>query len=153
MDIKIRPLEKADAFVSYKWRNDKDVFNHTVNIYDKVITLEDELSWIVKILDEKDSYRCAILVDNIYVGNIYLTDIQDGKAQYHIFIGNKDYWGKGIAFSASQLLLKYAKEKLNLSMIYSYTRKLNQSSLQLHKKIGFDIVREENELYYLEIYL
>jgi diamine N-acetyltransferase len=43
---------------------------------------------------EKDSRRFAILADDTYVGNIYLTDINDKTAEYHIFIGGKTFGAK-----------------------------------------------------------
>ena len=58
------------------------------------------------------------MVDDVYVGNIYLTDINGESAEYHIFIGEKDYWGKGIAEEASHQILKYGFKERGLKYIY-----------------------------------
>lgn len=119
MNVTIRPLVEEDAYTSVKWRNDPEVFKFTGNTYKHEITIGNELEWIRKVIANTNDYRCAILVDEVYVGNIYLTDIQEGKAHYHIFIGNKNYWGKGVAkkgiFAYIGLCCKSLKIERNLS--------------------------------------
>lgn len=144
MDVKIRPLIREDAFKSYKWRNDPDVFKYTGNTYKNEITIETELNWIERVILNKDEYRCAIIADNNYVGNIYLTDISEGKATYHIFIGDKSYWGKGIAQEASLQIIDYAKTVLHLHSINLRVKKSNSRAFELYKRLGF-VEHEENE--------
>ena len=93
MNVTIRPLQEEDAYTSVIWRNDPDVFKFTGNTYNHEITIDSELNWIRKVINNADEYRCAILANDIYVGNIYLTNIKQGKAEYHIFLGNKEFWG------------------------------------------------------------
>ena len=77
MNVRIRPLKEQDAYTSVKWRNDPEVFKFTGNIYNHEITIDNELEWIRKVTANPTDYRCAILVDEVYVGNIYLTDIKE----------------------------------------------------------------------------
>ena len=137
MQVTIRPLQEQDAYTSVRWRNDPDVFKYTGNTYDHEITIESELGWIRRVIANPNDYRCAILVDGIYVGNIYLTDIEGEAAEYHIFIGNKDYWGKGVAKHASCLLLDYAFNVLSLKRVHLRVRQENISAIKLYKKLGF----------------
>ena len=126
MEVTIRPLQRNDAFTSYKWRNDPNLWKLTGSKPDCIITPEIELAWIEKVMANIRDYRCAIVADGIYVGNIYLTNIQNKKADYHIFIGEKDYWNKGIAKRASKLIIEYGFEKLGLESICLYVRKNNK---------------------------
>ena len=137
MDINIRPLEVKDAYVSVKWRNDSEVFRYTGNTYDHIITLDSEIDWIKRVIANKNDYRCAIIVDGLYVGNIYLTDIKEGKATYHIFIGDKNYWGKGVAKEASKLIIQYGFEKLQLQEINLKVNKQNKRACSLYNSLGF----------------
>jgi len=137
MVVTIRPLQKNDAYTSVKWRNDPEVFKYTGNTYDHKITLESELEWICKVISNQNEYRCAILVDGVYVGNIYLTDIDVVSAHYHIFIGNKNYWGKGVAKRASQLILHYAFDQLMLQSVLLRVQKENDAAVNLYKSLGF----------------
>ena len=75
MDVFLRRLERNDAYVSYKWRNDPEVFKYTGTVYDHEITLETELQWIERVIKNDDEYRCAIVADGCCVGYIYLTNI------------------------------------------------------------------------------
>jgi len=77
MEVKIRPLEPADALTSVIWRNDPEVFKYTGSVYTHTITLENEIEWINRVIGNADDYRCAIIADGKYVGNIYLTGIHD----------------------------------------------------------------------------
>ena len=137
MEVKIRPLKTDDAYTSYKWRNDPEVFRYTGNRYDHEISLESELNWIKQVIYKKDDYRCAILADGEYVGNIYLTEIDEKKAHFHIFIGNKAYWGKGVARKASEILLEYAFLELGLQIITLNVDLRNVPAIRLYEKLGF----------------
>lgn len=137
MDVKIRPLEIKDAYTSVKWRNDPEVFKYTGNTYNHIITIDSELEWIKKVMANPNDYRCAIIAEGKYVGNIYLTDIEGGKATYHIFIGDKEYWGKGVAYKASQHIIEYGFQYLNLNEIVLKVRRENNRAYTLYKKLGF----------------
>ena len=151
MQVTIRPLQEQDAYTSVKWRNDPEVFKYTGNTYDHEITIDSELAWIRKVMANHNDYRCAILVDDVYIGNIYLTDIDGETAEYHIFIGNKDYGGKGDAKQASFLLLDYAFSILNLKSVHLSVKKENNAAFKLYKKLGFCVKREEGEGVFMSI--
>lgn len=146
MKVEIRPLREEDAYVSYKWRNDSLVFKYTCNTYDHEITLESELTWIRRVMNNPNDYRCAIAADGVYVGNIYLTDIANKEANYHIFIGDRNYWGKGVAKEASQLLIKYGFEILHLDRINLQMRPENISAYHLYLNLGFEEVDRSDGL-------
>ena len=140
MNVTIRPLQENDAYTSVKWRNDPEVFKYTGNTYSREITIENEIEWIRKVISNPNDYRCAILADGIYVGNIYLTDITDGEAEYHIFIGDRSCWGKGIARLASEKIIEYGFTQLNLNSIKLRVRVANKRACFLYKTLGFIVV-------------
>lgn len=137
MDVQIRRLEIKDAYTSVAWRNDKTVFKYTGNTYAHEVTIESELKWIKKVLDNNNEYRCAIIADGVYVGNIYLTDITETSAAYHIFIGEKEYWGKGIGRKASIIILNYAFKDLKVWKVTLNVNAKNVSAIRLYEKLGF----------------
>lgn len=142
-EILIRPLEAKDSEISWKWRNDSEIWEFTGNRPNVDITLEIEKQWIEKVLIEVDTKRFAIIIDNIYVGNIQLTNITSIDAEYHIFIGDKNYWGKGIAFSATQQIIRFAKNILKLDNIYLKVNPQNKRAINLYQKCGFKKISEE----------
>lgn len=145
MQITIRPLQEQDAYTSVNWRNDPEVFKYTGNTYDHEITIESELNWIRKVINNSSDYRCAILVGNVYVGNIYLTDIDGVSANYHIFIGDKNYWGKGVAKQASLQLINYGFDKLGLKSIRLKVQKENVPAYKLYEKLGFKEIDSDDK--------
>jgi GNAT superfamily N-acetyltransferase len=145
MEIIIRPLNINDASVSWKWRNNPIIWEKTGRKWNNVVTEDIEKKWIEKTLTEKNAARFAIcLVDNfLYIGNVQLTDILEGCAVFHIFIGVPEYWGKGIAKKATKLILTHAKDKLKLSKIILKVKKNNLIAINLYNSLGFIIYGEE----------
>lgn len=131
-------MEERDAYTSYKWRNDPEVFKYTGNTYQHEITLQCELDWIRRVISNKNEVRCAIIADDIYVGNVYLTDISEGNAWFHIFIGERSLWGKGVAKVASQLMFDNARDNLKLKTIRLSAHVKNVSAIKLYESLGFD---------------
>lgn len=151
MNVSIRPLQIEDAYTSVIWRNDSDVFKYTINTYNHIITIESELEWIKRVIVNTDEYRCAIIADDKYVGNIYLTNICNNSAEYHIFIGEKSYWGKGVAQKASIEIMRYGFEHLNLKKIALEVHQQNNTAIRLYEKLGFVVVEEKSNFITMEI--
>ena len=137
MKVRIRELNEKDAYTSVNWRNDPSIWRFTESRPDKTITIDDEINWIRKVIKEKNSYRFAILVDEIYVGNIYITNVDNTGGEYHIFIGDNRYVGKGIAKEASLLLLKFAEHTLKLKQIILNVNRKHINAIALYEKLGF----------------
>ncbi|EEF88221.1 GNAT family N-acetyltransferase [Bacteroides cellulosilyticus] len=151
MEISIRPLRVEDAYTSVKWRNDPEVFKYTGNTYNREITIQDELLWVKKVIQDEDGYRCAILADNQYVGNIYLTNICNDSAVYHIFLGERSVWGKGVAKQASRLILRYAFDSLDLNLVELRVKMKNERAIELYKRIGFQEHSRDEEWIHMTI--
>lgn len=142
--VLIRPLDISDAKTSWKWRNNPEIWDFTGSKPNQKITYEIEHEWIQKVIADQSTKRFAILVNDIYVGNIQLTDIEiDETAEFHIFIGDTSYWGKGVGKLATYQILHYAKEELNLKNIFLKVRKENISAINVYTKNGFEITDEE----------
>lgn len=149
MKVIIRKITLDDANVSWKWRNDPEVWRLTGREWNNIVTKEIEKEWIEKVLEDENSIRFAICVgeNKEYIGNVQLTDINEEKAVFHIFIGNKNYWGKGIGFCATRLIIKYAKDKLKLNEIYLTVKKDHIAAIKTYNKNGFTIYSENDNTY------
>jgi RimJ/RimL family protein N-acetyltransferase len=144
MKVIIRKLRLKDAATSYKWRNDAEVWKHTGSKPDKFITPEIEKEWLAEVLTRKDQKRFAICVneDQQYVGNVQLTEIKGGEAEFHIFIGEKSYWNKGVGSEATRLIINYGFEQLHLKKITLIVDKENAPAIASYTKCGFVLVVE-----------
>ncbi len=141
MEVFLRKLVEEDALVSYKWRNDADVWQWTGRRPDRIITPEIELDWIRKILQNPNEARYAICVlpTGEYIGNVQLTNIENGKAEFHIFIGEKKYWGTGVGKKATLEMIRIGFEQLGLEEIYLLVHKKNSPAIVVYLKTGFVI--------------
>ena len=80
--------------------------------------------------------------NDAHIGNICLQNINliDRSAEYAVVLGEKDYWGKGVAKEASDLVLKHGFMTLNLHRIYCGTSADNVGMQRLAVYMG---MREE----------
>jgi len=143
--IYLRPLEPEDAKMSYKWRNDPEVWKYTGAKPDRHITYHIEKEWLEGVLKRRSERRFAICLKRTdrYIGNIQLLGIQRKNAHFHLFIGNKRYWGKGIAKEASSLILRHAFTELDLRKITLEVHKDNLPARSVYQRMGFVSTEEK----------
>jgi diamine N-acetyltransferase len=135
--VSIRPLREEDAKTSVEWRNIPELWTYTTFKADHKITIQDEINWIRKVMKDPARKNFAILADDVYIGNIYLTDLTDDSGEFHIFIGDKNYWGKGVAQEASMIAFDYASDELGLKKIILGVNPENQAAVHVYEKLGF----------------
>jgi len=142
MNVYLRPLRESDALTSWHWRNNPEIWTYTGSIPDQYITEEIEIEWIRRVLKDETTKRFAICITDTdeYIGNVQLTNIENDAAQFHIFIGNQSYWGKGVSTLATNLLLAFVRSNLQLNKIYLYVSKENVAAIRSYEKNGFKIV-------------
>jgi len=145
--IYLRPLAIEDADVSYKWRNDPEIWLYTKFVLTTLITADVERQWLLNKINKKSEKRFAICLKETdeYIGNIQLLDINDESAEFHLFIGEKKFWGKGIGYEASLILLKYAFYNLNLKNVFLEVHSDNLAAFAIYKKVGFEPVYKHND--------
>ena len=151
IDVKLRRLEKNDAFHSVIWRNDPDIWTATISSPTKKIKITDELDWIEKVLKEKNSKRFAIEADGKYVGNVQLTNIKNEESYFGIFIGDKSFWGKGVGKIATKLILNFAFSKLLLNKVKLKVRKENIAAFNIYRKTGFETQSVQDGVIFMEL--
>lgn len=137
--VYIRPLTLEDAKISCLWRNDADIWKYTGFKPDRYISREMEEEWLKSKLNNSNEKRFAICLteNDQYIGNIQLLDITEEEACYHIFIGEKSLWGKGISQIATRLILAFAFSELNLEYVLLEVNPMNTAACSVYQKTGF----------------
>lgn len=139
--VELRPITLEDVSDTYiGWLNDPDVtkFNsHGAALY----TREKAIEYVAKV-SASDEYRVFAIRardTGAHIGNISLQRINqiDRSAEFAILVGDKTYWGKGVAKEASRLILRYGFEQLGLSRIYCGTSRANEPMQRLALALGF----------------
>ena len=135
---------------SWEWLNDPEI---------KALTLtpdfskEDQLQFYRSLPQKKDYWIRGITENNIPVGAMGLKNIDIGgsSAEYWGYIGEKEFWGKGIGkFILKEAILK-ARE-LNLKKIYLKVTTKNTIAKNLYLKMGFK-KQSSGEIEHYEIVL
>lgn len=153
--IFLRPLQREDAQVSWRWRNDSEVWKLTFRQPDQVVTPALEEEWIDKVLADKNRLNFAICLNETkqYIGNVYLTDIDwmEKSGFQGTFIGEKSFWGKGIGTQARMLMHQIVAEEYGIKMIYSEILEDNLASIKSALKCGFtEIKRSEGRITFVK---
>lgn len=136
-EISIRKFKEEDIENKIRWINDKR--NNEFLHYDLPLEYEKTLNWFKNNEYKTNRFDAIIEYNGVSVGLIGLLNIDEKnrKAEYYVTLGECEYKGKGIAYSASIEILKYAFEKLNLNKVYLYTEVENIVAQRLFTKLGF----------------
>lgn len=137
--IFLRPLVIDDAMTSFQWRNNPEVWKFTPFRPAAPITAEIETNWLRDVLQREDQKRFAICLSETkrYIGNVQLINIADGLAEFHLFIAETDWWGKGIGSQATSLILDYGFNTLHLDKVVLDVNPENSGAVAVYKKLGF----------------
>lgn len=151
--VYLRPLTISDAKTSYKWRNDAALWIFTKFKTEIPITFQVEKDWLQAKIKLEDEKRFAICIkkNKQYIGNIQLLKINSDSPEFHLFIGEKTFWGKGIGYTATIILLQYAYFNLNLSKIFLEVHQDNLSAYSIYKKVGFKTISNDNNFIKMKI--
>lgn len=138
--IYLRPLHVNDANGDYPtWLNDKEVCrynSHGDTLYTKEMAIE-----YIKSVTNNPTCKVFAICDkksNQHIGNISLQQIsQDDKsAEFAIIMGEKEFWGKGYAKEAGEILINFGFDILKLSKIYCGTSEANIPMQRLAQKLN-----------------
>jgi len=139
--VDLEPLAPKHVSERYAaWFNDPEVTRFNSHGA-RVMTLQDIEAYVSRVKDsEEDAVFAMIAKDKgIHVGNITLQkiDVKNKNAEYAVILGDRDYWGKGIATEASKLLLEFGFKDLGLHRIWCGTSVTNVPMQKLAERSGF----------------
>ncbi len=134
----LSPINPEDYEKYAKWVNDMEVAIGLI-FSASLITLPKEKEILEKLSNSEFNFAIVDLEKDELLGNISFVgmDYINKIAELGIFIGNKDYWGRGYGVEAIQLLLDFGFNILNLNNIYLKVYAYNQSAINCYKKVGF----------------
>ncbi len=124
----------------FEWLKDKEVTKFIYrNEFRKKIDYKKINNYLNQIQKSKNDFFFMICYDGIPIGTLKIGSIDwYGKtADIGIMIGEKSYWGKGIATLSIKLAKEYSKKKLHLRKLTSGTPIKNIGMIKAFKKNGF----------------
>ncbi|MGO1468950.1 MAG: UDP-4-amino-4,6-dideoxy-N-acetyl-beta-L-altrosamine N-acetyltransferase [Tissierella sp.] len=137
--IYLSPLEKEHIETVRQWRNDPDIRKYFFSSHFINKLQQDE--WFERYSRDNSQVSFAILNkdDNKIIGTIGLSKIDHyhQRAEMGTMIGDKNSWGKGVGSEATNLIVEYAFNNLNLQKVYCYIADDNIGSIKKNEKVGF----------------
>lgn len=159
--IELRSPEPEDLELLYKMENDTRLWSigcstlpysrHTLRAYLEQSTQD--------LYAEGQARFIITLHSGESVGMIDLANFDPHNSRTEVCIGILDiYRQQGVASEALSLLTTYALDFLLLHQLYAYIPVDNEASLQLFKKVGFEVTAElkdwiRNNAQYKDVYL
>jgi RimJ/RimL family protein N-acetyltransferase len=140
--IYLRRLTEDDVSEEYvKWMNDPDINQYLESRFN-VQTIDSTKAFIRSVTNEKN-YQFGIFVKGTsrHIGNIKIGNINPYHkyADVGFLIGEKDFWGKGIATEAIKLITDYAFTVLGLHKLWGGAYAPNVGSQKAFLKNGYQI--------------
>jgi RimJ/RimL family protein N-acetyltransferase len=136
---------------SLRWLSDPEVGRYMGADFSD-LSLAGEDKRLRDIIANTDAYDWMIEWEGRVIGNLSLNSIaeQSGKygcraASMAILIGDKSYWGKGIARSANMLVIDWAFRDAGFDEIHARIREENAASAKSFVSLGFEPAETERE--------
>ena len=124
-----------------EWLNDWQVSQFLAPGVPFPLSLEDETDWFENRRKREGNYIFAILTlaENRLIGNCGLhgVDLKNRTATFGIFIGDRNYWGKGYGTDATKTIIRWGFEQLGLNRIELWVYDFNPRAIRAYEKAGF----------------
>lgn len=134
----LSPISLEDASKYTEWLNDLEIVRNLA-LSSSIITEHGEVE-MLRSLSKEHNYAIVTNYDNKLIGNCGLVNYNSKNriAELGIFIGDKDYLGKGFGTEAMKLLLSYCFNYLNIRNVMLRVFSFNEKAISCYKKIGFN---------------
>ncbi|MCY1302710.1 Spermidine N(1)-acetyltransferase [compost metagenome] len=139
----LRELSRDDIKVINKWRNDRGIIS-SLGAPFRYISEEVDSAWMESYLSSRSNcVRLAICErsSSRMVGAAYLLSIDwvVRDCEFAIWIGERDFQGRGVGTFATYKALEHAFLDLNLNRVYLAVIDNNERAIAVYKKSGFTV--------------
>ena len=139
--VYLRKIVPFDVNANYhRWINDPEVAQY-LEVRHTRRSMKDLRDYVTGVIERKEEAFFAICLNETgrHIGNIKLGPINKEHRFAHIgfLIGEREFWGQGIATEAVELITRYAFETLKLHKVLAGCYENNLASLRVFKKKGF----------------
>jgi RimJ/RimL family protein N-acetyltransferase len=136
-------MSDAPRFV--KWLNNPEIYKFL--IVREHLTLVKEKKYLKNFINSKTHKNFAIETkDGIHIGSTSLeVNRYHDRAVFGIFIGEKNYWNRGLGSDAARTIINYGFGKLKLHRIELGVLEYNPRAMKVYKRLGFKLEGRKRE--------
>lgn len=139
--VRLRGLKIEDVEPAHEYMSDPEVLLNLSPRIPYPMTLERERQWFKSQIEMKDTYNFSIedIETGLYIGGcgINKIDWKNRVATVGIYIGDKDFRGKGYGTEAMRLLVDFIFNQININRIQLFVFSFNERAIKSYKKNGF----------------
>ena len=134
--VYLSPINADDAEKYTEWLSDIEITRNLSNA-GRIYSVESERQALQSIT--ADNLAIIAVEGNVLIGNCGYLNINASqrRAEVGIFIGDKDYLGKGYGTEAMQLLLDFGFNIRNYHSLQLRVRSFNKRAIACYEKCGF----------------
>jgi RimJ/RimL family protein N-acetyltransferase len=139
--IQLRPWKKEDAGQLTSIANNKKIWLNVRDHFPHPYTVADALKWVEYTSGQVPLQNMAITVNDDIAGGIGLVpkeDVYRKSMEIGYFLGEQ-YWGKGIATKAVEMLLNHIREHFDVVRVFAEVFAHNTASMRVLEKNGFHL--------------
>ncbi|MDX3098105.1 GNAT family N-acetyltransferase [Streptomyces sp. ME19-03-3] len=138
--VTLRPMEPSDAEALWRWNHDPEVMRWMDDGYAQ------PLAQVRRRMEERPRnaygdvlHGIEVREDGRLIGVVRLRDAEPETAcaELDIYLGEKEYWGRGLATDAMRTMCRYGFEKMRLHKISLTVVTENQAAHHVYRKVGF----------------
>ena len=146
----LRPWEESDAKCLYHFAKNPNI--GPIAGWPPHKSVEDSLNIIKTVFSKRETY--AIVKDDVPIGCVGLLFHPDtnhwwgeNSAELGYWIA-EEFWGKGFAFEASEVIVDRAFNELGVERIFASFKYGNIQSMRVLEKLGFKYYSQLNNISY-----
>lgn len=134
-----RKLSETEAPLFEDWIQDPETIKYSLSLFQKLKTPAQRSQWFEEVLNDDVNFNLGIFWNDVCVGYAGLTSISksNASAEYFIFIGDKNSWGKGIGTATTQEITRRGFEDYKLNRIMLTVSEPNTAAVKAYTKSGF----------------
>ena len=136
--IYLRPITADDTELAVRWRNQPSLVANF--LYRKPITPKDHEDWLANKVFKGLVHQFIVCrnEDDKPLGSAYLQnfDEESRRAEWGIYLGEEQTYGKGVGTEAGHLILDYAFNTLGLHKVVSRVLARTTASARMSEKVG-----------------
>ena len=149
LSIRILQVEQMSQSI-VDWYSNEEVVRYSDNQYRK-FSFDGQCSYVQSCLENQDINLYGIFDDTTHIGNITISGLTSyhRRAELAYFIGDTNYWGKGVASFAVAQIIEVANKEFNLNKLCAGIASENVASGKVLEKNGFvlEAIRKKHLFY------
>lgn len=139
--IQLLPLRADQATVFYRWIQDPEVIAYSLNAFQQMDSLVKVSHWLEATLADARSLNLGVYLAETreLIGHAGISGISlvNRTGEYFILLGEKRYWGKGIATEVTRQVVARGFAELNLNRIMLTVSEPNEGGVKAYQRAGF----------------